>query len=114
MDRPVMKPPEGAKSGFGNLTGKGSERQFRLAPRIAPGVGGAWRRARADKAPADRGGVAGILADHDLGSAARAVIAGQKHAVLEIDLVVERLEGPDVAVRQYQHDAARIAEAAGL
>ena len=58
--------------------------------------------------------MSGILADHDLGGAAGAVIAGQKHAVLEVDLVVERLEGPDVAVGQYQHDAARIAEAARL
>src|SRR6476659_5329248 len=90
------------------------QRQFRLAPRNAPGAGAGSRRRRTDKAPADRGGVAGILADHDLGGASGAVIAGQKYAVLEVDLVVERLEGPDIAVGQYQHGAARVAETACL
>ena len=52
-----------------------------------------------------------ILTDHDLGGAPRTSIAGQKNAVLEFDLVVERLEGPDIAVRQHQHDAPGIAEA---
>ena len=60
------------------------------------------------------GGVLRILPDHDLGGAAGAVIAGQEHAVFQLDLVVERLEGPDVAVRQHQHHAAGVAEPARL
>src|ERR1700738_5555802 len=76
------------------------QRQFRLAAGVALGCGGCGRRRRAHKTPADRGGVAGILPDHDLGGAARAVVAGQEHAVFQLDLVVERLEGPDVAGRQ--------------
>src|SRR4051794_12017145 len=75
------------------------QRQFRLALGISAGGGGGGRGRGADKTPADRGGGARILPDHDLGGAAGAVIAGQEYAVFEIDLVVERLERPDVAVR---------------
>src|SRR5438132_11348371 len=46
------------------------KRQFRLAAGVAPGRRAGRRRRRADKTPANRGGVAGILADHDLGGAA--------------------------------------------
>ncbi len=58
--------------------------------------------------------MARVLPDHDLCGAARAVGAGEEHAVLEVDLVVERLEGPDVAVRQHQHHAARIRQPVGF
>ena len=86
----------------------GSRRALRRALVAAAEVDGA------DKAPADRGRLPRILPDHDLRGAARAVIAGQEHAVLEVDLVVERLEGPDVAVGQHQHDAAGVGQAARL
>src|SRR6185437_3092880 len=84
------------------------QRQFGLAARVAARIGRGWGGGRARKAPAHRGGVTRVLPDHDLSSAARTVGAGQEHAVLELDRVVERLEGPDVAVRQYQHDAAAV------
>src|SRR3954452_7029483 len=90
------------------------QRQFRLAPRVTLCGGCRSRGAGADKTPADAGGVALLLLDHDLGGAARAVIAGEEDAVLKFDLVVERLEGPDVAVGQHQHDAAGVAEPARL
>ena len=52
--------------------------------------------------------------DHDLGSTAGAVVPRQKHAVFEVHAVVQRLERPDIAVRQHQHDAAGVTEAARL
>ena len=52
----------------------------------------------------------GILPDHDLGGKARPVIARQKYAVFQLDLVVVRLEGPAVAVRPEQQDAAGVGE----
>ena len=90
------------------------QRQFRLAARVAPSGGCRGRSRRTHKTPADRAGVSRILADHDLSGAAGPVIARQKHAVFQFDLVVERLEGPDVAVRQYQHDATRVGKPARL
>src|SRR6478609_9326022 len=90
------------------------QRKFRLAPGVAAGIGDRRRCSGADEAPADRRRLPRILPDHDLRGAARAVIAGQEHAVLEVDLVVERLEGPDVAVRQHQHDATGIRQPARL
>src|SRR5947209_5899744 len=90
------------------------QRKFRLAAGVAAGIGDRGRSGRADEAPADRGRLTRILADHDLRGAARAVIAGQEHAVLEIDLVVEGLEGPDVAIGQHQHDAAGVRQPARL
>src|SRR5690242_5962826 len=53
---------------------------------IAPGGRHGRRCARANKAPADRGRLPGILPDHDLRRATRTVIAGEKNAVLEVDL----------------------------
>src|SRR5438874_8056562 len=64
------------------------QRKFRLPPRISAGIGDRRRGGGADKAPADRGRLPRILPDHDLRGAARSVIAGQEHAVLEVDLVV--------------------------
>src|SRR5215472_17276356 len=64
------------------------QREFRLAACVAAGGGGGRRGGRACKAPAHRGGTACILLDDDPGGAARAVIAGQEHAVLEIDHLV--------------------------
>src|ERR1700678_4183276 len=90
------------------------QRQFRLAARVAFRRRGRGRRARAHETPADRGSLPRVLANHDLGGAAGPVVSGQEDAVFEFDLVVERLEGPDVAVGQYQHDAAGVAEAACL
>src|SRR5467141_1976083 len=74
------------------------QRQFRLATGIAFGRCRRGRSRRTHKAPADRGSVPRILPNYDLGGAARAVISGQEYAVFQFDLVVERLEGPDVAV----------------
>src|SRR6476620_4909070 len=90
-----------AANEIAHLPWTNSERQFRLAARVAASIGLRGRRGGADKTPADRGGVAIILADHDLRGAARPVITGQEHAVLKVDLVVERLERPDVAVGQH-------------
>src|SRR5260370_21816364 len=90
------------------------QRQFWLAAGTAFGRCRRGRRRGAHKAPADRGSVPPILPDHDLGGAARAVISGQEHAVFQFDRVVERLEGPDVAVRQHQHHAPRVAAPAPL
>src|SRR4051812_10520778 len=86
------------------------QRQLRLAPRVAFCCRRRGRGAGAHKAPADAGGSPRILLDHDLRRAARAVIAGEENAVLQLDLVVQRLEGPDVAVGQHQHHAAGVAE----
>src|SRR5205823_14596103 len=72
------------------------------------------RWAPAVEAPSDRGGGTRILPDHDLGGAPGRVIAGEEHAVFQLDLVVGRLEGPDVAVWQHQHDAAGVGKAACL
>ena len=55
-----------------------------------------------------------ILPDHDLHAAARAVGPGQEHAVLEVDAVFRRFEGPDLAIGQHQHDAMGVAEPARL
>src|ERR1700722_3570991 len=114
----AMKP---AKSECGNLRprkmGAGHhslQRQFRFTACIASRCRRRNRSRRADKAPADAGGLPRILANHDLGGAAGTVVSRQKHAVFEVDLVVQRLEGPDVAVRQYQHHAAGIGKAARL
>src|SRR6267142_5329646 len=75
-------------------------RRFRLAACVAFCRDGRDRgRRRAHKGPADAGGVPRILPNHDLGGAAGTVIPRQEHAVLHFDLVVERLEGPDVAAR---------------
>ena len=105
----------GAHNGGGLLSLQQTlQRQFRLAPGFAAGLREAADAVERTKLQRIEPAVPRILPDHDLGGAARAVIAGQKHAVLEVDLVVQRLEGPDVAVRQYQHDAARVAEAARL
>src|SRR5579863_5131282 len=98
----------------GNSWSQILQRQFRFAARVASRRRGRRRSRRACETPADRGSVAQILANHDLGGAARSVVAGQENAVFEIDPVVQRLEGPDVAVRQYQHDTSRVAEAACL
>src|SRR3984957_11449417 len=110
----AMKP---AKSECGNLRprkmGAGHhslQRQFRFTACIASRCRRRNRSRRADKAPADAGGLPRILANHDLGGAAGTVVSRQKHAVFEVDLVVQRLEGPDVAVRQHQHHAAGVAE----
>src|SRR5471032_59481 len=91
-----------------------SQRQFGLAARVALCRGRGGRGGRADKTPADAGGAARILLNHDLGGAPRAIGSRQEYAVCQFDLVVERLEGPDVAVRQHQHDAARVAKPARL
>src|ERR1700733_12501082 len=88
------------------------ERQFRLAARVAFGSRGGGRCRRAHETPADRGSLSRVLTDHDLGGAPGSVVSGQEHAVFELDLVVERLEGPDVAVGKHQHDAACVAETA--
>src|SRR5436305_3073397 len=88
--------------------------QFRLAVGVAPSGGCRGRTGRAHKAPADRGRAPGILPNDDLRGTARAIVSSQEHTVFQIDLVIERLEGPDVAVRQYQHHATAIAEPARL
>src|SRR3954470_10207997 len=90
------------------------QRKFWLPPCISAGIRDRRRGGGADKTPADRGCLPRILTDHDLRGAARAVIAGQGHAVLEFHLVVERLEGPDVAIREHQHDAAGVGQPARL
>src|SRR3981189_1208184 len=82
-------------------------RRFRLAAGVAFCRGGRGRgRRRGPKGPANGGGVPRILPNHDLGGAAGTVIPGQEHAVLHFDLVVERLEGPDLPGRPPQHHAA--------
>src|SRR5579863_2239748 len=102
----AIKPVRAPDNGWPQIL----QRKFRFAACVASCRRGRRRSRRAYQTPADRGSVAQILANHDLGGAARPVIAGQKNAVLELDLVVQRLEGPDVAVRQYQHDTARVGE----
>src|SRR5216683_8352953 len=90
-------------------------RRFRLAACVAFCRDGRGRgRRRAHEGPANAGGVPRILPNHDLSGAAGTVIPRQEHAVLHFDLVVERLEGPDVAVRQHQHHAAPVAQSARL
>src|SRR6202048_205687 len=110
MVLPATKPAKAAMCRLGQIL----QRQFRLAARAAFGWRGGGRCLRSHEAPADRGSVAGILPDHDLGGAAGAVVPRQEYAVFQFDLVVGRLESPDVAVRQHQHHAAPIAAPAGL
>src|SRR5664280_480048 len=88
------------------------QRQFRLVRPADAGAGG-HRRAIAE-APAHFGVFAGMAVDHDLHGPARSVIAGQEHAFLDLDGLAEGGEGPDLAVRQQQDDAAAIRQPAGL
>ena len=57
---------------------------------------------------------AGAAVDHDLERAARAVVAGEIDAFLELDAVLVGVEGPHLLVRQHQHGAVGILQAAGL
>src|ERR1700674_768961 len=90
----ATKPPPAAGNSWPQIL----QRQFGLAARVTFRRCGRGRRCRAHKTPADRRSVARILADHDLGGAAGSIVARQEHAVFELDLVVQRLKGPDVAV----------------
>src|SRR6266516_6242434 len=101
----VWKSPSPRVGGNGEFL----QRQFWFAAGIASGRRRRGRGGRAHKAPADRGSVPRILPNHDLGGAARPVVSGQEYAVFQFDLVVECLEGPNVAVRQHQHHATRVA-----
>src|SRR3954467_14240147 len=78
-----------------------SQRQFWLSAAVAAPVGFGRCCRRADEAPADRGGLLRLLADHQLGRAAWPVIAGEEHAVLQVHAILERLERPDLAVGQH-------------
>src|SRR4051794_35760802 len=98
MFRAVLDAGHGAKARLCPPYNAWLQRQFRLAPRVALCRGRRGRGAGADKTPADAGSSPRVLLDHDLRRAARAVIAGEEDAVFQFDLVVERLEGPDVAV----------------
>src|SRR4051812_23399570 len=64
------------------------QRQFRLAAGVALGRRRRRGGARAYKAPADAGGMPRVLLDHDLRGAARAIVAREEDAVLQLDLVV--------------------------
>src|ERR1700691_2105559 len=109
----AAKPVPAMRDDIGhNITEAVLERQFRLAARVAFGCRGGGRCRRAHETPADRGSLSRVLADHDLGGGPGSVVRGQEYAVFEFDLVLERLEGPDVAVGEHQHDAACIAETA--
>ena len=66
------------------------------------------------EAPFYLGMFAGVAVNDDLHGTARAVGAGQEDAFLDLDLLGERGEGPDFAVRQQQNDAAAVGQAAGL
>src|SRR6202521_545225 len=100
------KPPLAASNSWPQI----SQRQFGLAARVSLRRCGRGRRRGTHETPADRRSVARILADHDLGGAAGSIVARQEHAVFEPDLVVQRLKGPEVAVGEYQHDTAGVAE----
>src|ERR1700761_519978 len=106
--------PSQRRDWFASQFARRLERQFRLAACIAPCWRVRRRRGRARKAPSYRRSMMQVLANDDLRRATRTVVPRQEDAVLKLDLVVEGLKGPDVAVGQDQHDAPRVAEAACL
>jgi len=74
------------------------QRQFRLAAGVAARAMVEGRSRGAHKLQPDEVAMPRILPDHDLAGAAGAVIAARNTLVFQLDLVVERLEGPDVPV----------------
>src|SRR5215467_9218368 len=78
-----------------------------LAASARAGQGGMLRVAERPVHPAD---LVGLAHDHELDGAARAVLAAQINALLELHPVLMRVEVPDVLVGKDQDDAVTVAQ----